>query len=138
MVPIVSQSAVGVDWTANNGTLLSAVNPAAAELPITNKVTSPVSRNPLTLGLSSNIPAGAKINGISLNLGGKSLATGPTLLGTKLVQGGSELAAKTVSLPTTQNYNGLMGVIAKAPDGGAWSIAKVNATSLVITPDVSG
>jgi len=138
MVPIVSQSAVGVDWTANSGTLLSAVNPAPAELPVTNKVTSPVSRNPLTLGLSANIPAGAKINGVSLNLGGKSLATGPTLLGTKLVQGGSELAAKTVSLPMAQNYSGLMGVVAKAPDGADWTIAKVNATSLVITPDVSG
>lgn len=138
LVPIVGSAAVGPNWTTNAGTLLAALNPASGEQPNTNKATSPLTRDALTVTLSTNIPAGAVINGVEFNFGGKSLATGNTLVASKLVMGGSEKVGPTVSVPTAQSYTNPIGLFPKAPDGSDWTNAALNATKLVITPDVSG
>lgn len=135
--PITLDSATSADWTTtpSNATLLEALNEPGA-IP-TAKIATSVSQAPITASLKANMPAGTIVNAIELMGGGRSTTASPTKIAAKVALAGTELAGLTPSAPTTNYVYSLgFGVFHKAPGGAPWTNASIDATDLILTPDV--
>lgn len=133
LIPITIDQASG-PWVSDDGltdikTTLNAPYPATATL------VSPGDKTPLTLSLNAAIPDGYKVNGVSLWLGAKSLGDVPSNTKVEVKQGGQTLAPVVVAVPRVMTYGQPISQLNQAPDGGAWTAAKLDQTTLVITPD---
>lgn len=135
LAPITLDACSAPNWSYTSGSALAALS-TPGEDPTVNKATSPLTKDVLTAGLHATIETGAVIEAIVLNMGGKSLAAGTTTLGAKLKSGSDELALPDVVLPITQSVAIGLAIASKAPNGAAWTPALLEATDLVITPDI--
>lgn len=135
LYPLYTDDVQGPGWTATTGgqTLIQSLT---APLPATGRINSPVDKTPLQMSLKCDAPPGSRVTGISLAIGGVGLGDAPTTAKMELIQGGQTSQAKFVTLPRgTPGYGALMGTYAKAPDGLAWDLAKLDATTVKLTPD---
>lgn len=138
VAPINFDSVTSPDWTPNSGSsLLAALNNASGEVPTTNYVQSAASKGDLTANLNTPGLAAGKIWGIQMTMAGKSLEAGSVLVGAKLKNGSAQVTAPNQSF-TVAGGNLNLGIFHKAPDGTDWDITKLNATDLVVTPDITG
>lgn len=104
-------------------------------LPTLATLTSPTNKNPLTASLKADIPAGSRVNGVVLNMAARGMGDTPTPVKVEISQGGTNLAAKQVNVPVTLTYGIPLLNLTKAPDGTPWTAAKIDATTVKLTPD---
>lgn len=133
LLPIYVDQATG-PWVGDDGATdlkatLNAIPPASAQ------VVSPTSKEALTLSLNCAVPDGHKVNAISLNLAGKSLGDTVTKTRVELTQGGVTLAPVNITTPRTLAYGQKIASLTLAPDGGPWTAAKIDQTTIVLRPD---
>lgn len=133
LIPLYIDQATG-SWVSDDGltdlkATLNAPYPAGATL------VSPATKDPLTLSLNAAIPDGYKVNGVSLWMGGKSLGDIPSNAKVEIKQGGQTLAPVVIAVPRALSYGQQIAQLGAAPDGGVWTAAKLDQTTLVITPD---
>lgn len=133
MLPIYVDQATG-PWVGDDGATdlkatLNAVPPASAQ------VVSPTTKEALTLSLNCSVPDGHKINSINLNLSGKSVGDVPTKTRVELTQGGVTLAPVNITTPRALTYGQKIASLTLAPDGGPWTAAKIDQTTIVLRPD---
>lgn len=135
MFPITTDSADGAGWTPSaGGTAMDTLN---APLPATPYVLSPVDKTPLVTSLKTTAPPGSRVNGISLVISGTSAGDSPSTSKIEISQGGSNAPVKFVPVAKTGTYGASLGVYPKAPDGTLWDLAKLDATTLKLTPDTA-
>jgi hypothetical protein len=135
MYPVQVDAAAGAGWVAaGGGTIVDTLN---APYPSSNAVTSAADKTPLDTSLKHSIPVGFRINGVQLAIAGASLGDAASSTKVELTQGGTTLAAKFVSSPTGAATVAPVGLYTKAPDGTAWSLAKLDATAVKLTPDTA-
>lgn len=135
MYPIQVDSAVGAGWTPSaGGTVLDTLNAAP---PAAAFVTSPPDKTPLVSSLKHSIPDGSRIAGIQLMLTGQSLGDAASVEKVEVSQNGTTLAPIFASVPKAAQATAALGVYSKAPDGTLWSLAKLDATAVKLTPDTS-
>lgn len=135
MYPVQLDAAAGAGWVAaGGGTIVDTLN---APYPASNTVTSAADKTPLDTSLKHSIPAGSRISAVQLAITGNSLGDATSSSKLELTQGGTTLAAKFVSSPTGPASVAPVGLYTKAPDGTAWSLAKLDATAVKLTPDSS-
>jgi hypothetical protein len=106
-----------------------------AALPASTYVTSPNDKTPLVTSLKTTAPVGSRVSAVSLSLSGTSTGDGASTSKVELTQGGTTLPAKFVPVAKTITYGAPIGLYLKAPDGGDWDLAKIDATTLKLTPD---
>jgi hypothetical protein len=136
LLPIYTDSVVATDYVKSDEakTPLQILN---TPLPTLATLTSPANKNPLTASLKADIPAGARLNGVILNMAGRGLGDAPSPVVVEVSQGGTTLPVKQVNVPTTMTYGIQMAALTKAPDGTPWSAAKLDATTIKLTPDTT-
>lgn len=133
MFPVFLDAADGTGWTAlGAATPLDVLNTALPGNPYT---TSPADKTPLVTSLKTNAPAGSRVSAVSLSLSGASLGDGASTSKVEISQGGQTIPAKFVSVQKAITYGQPIGLFTKAPDGGNWDLAKLDATALKLTPD---
>jgi len=135
--PVTLDSATGSGWTTtpSSATLLEALSEPGT-VPTAKIATSDTSKGPITASLKATVPAGVSIAAIEMVAGARSATTGTTKLGAKLSLGGTDLAGLTPSIaPTNYSYNVGLGIFHKNPQGANWTVADIDATNLVLTPD---
>lgn len=133
LFPIILDAADGAGWTASGAaTPLDVLNTALPSNPYT---TSPADKTPLVTSLKTTAPAGSRINAISLSLSGTSVGDGPSTSKVEISQGGQAVPAKFPVVQRTTTYGAPIGLFPKAPDGTSWDLAKIDATTLKLTPD---
>jgi hypothetical protein len=131
--PVQVDAASGAGWVAaGGGTIVDTLN---APYPSANAVTSAADKTPLDTSLKHDIPAGFRIAAVKLDISGASLGDAASTSKVELTQGGTTLAAKFVSSPTGAASVSPVGLYTKAPDGADWSLAKLDATAVKLTPD---
>jgi hypothetical protein len=135
MYPITLDAAAGAGWTPSaGGTALDTIN---AALPAAPYVTSPADKTPLVTSLKTTAPDGTHVNGVSLLLSGTSTGDAASVSKIEISQGGSNAPVKFIPVARTVTYGAQIGIYPKAPDGTVWDIAKIDATTLKLTPDTS-
>jgi len=135
MYPVTLDAATGAGWTAaGGGTIMDTLN---APLPATNAVTSATDKTPLDTSLKHSIPAGSRIAAVKLSLTGRSLGDAASSSKVEVTQGGTTLAAKFPTSPNTAQAASQISLLTKAPDGATWTLAKLDATAVKLTPDTS-
>lgn len=133
LFPVFLDAADGAGWTATGAaTPMDVLNTTMPGNPYT---TSPADKTPLVTSLKTSAPAGSRVNAVSLSLSGTSIGDGPSTSKIELTQGGQTLTPKFVPVARTITYGAPIGLFLKAPDGGAWDLAKIDATTLKLTPD---
>lgn len=133
--PISIDSAAGVDWTASDGGgLLATLNTPIETAGAT--ITSGASKAALTASLSSTVPAGAIVEGISLFAASK-VDVISSLTNVKLVNGAKSIDGGSKAFTTTLKYGNPLGAFARDPSGARWTAASIDSTSVVLTPDVA-
>lgn len=135
--PITLDSAVSADWvTTPGGTPLLEALSEAGTIP-TAKIATSVSNAPITASLKATLPAGTVVNAIELMGGGRSSVATPTRVAAKISSGGTDVVGLTPTAPITNYIYSLgFGVFHKAPNGTIWNNASIDATDLILTPDV--
>lgn len=92
------------------------------------------SNDNLTLGISNNYAQGYKILAMDFRLAART-PNAPASLTSTISQDGSNQSLGNLSISdVSMNYGRRLGLLTKAPDGGAWSPAKISATTIVLTP----
>ena len=133
MFPVFLDAADGAGWTAlGAATPMDVLNTA---LPANPYTTSPTDKTPLTTSLKTSAPVGSRVNAVSLSLSGTSIGDAASTQKVELTQGGTTLSPKFVPVAKTITYGAPIGLFVKAPDGTAWDLAKIDATTLKLTPD---
>lgn len=133
--PVQLDVATGAGWTAaGGGTIMDTLN---APYPATNAVLSPTDKTPLDTSLKHSIPPGSRINGVQLAITGISMGDANSTSKVEITQGGTTLPAKFAASPTLAAAVTPIGVFPKAPDGTTWSLAKLDATAVKLTPDTA-
>ena len=133
MFPIILDAADGAGWTASGAaTPLDVLNTALPGNPYTS---SPADKTPLVTSLKTTAPLGSRVNAVSLSLSGTSVGDGPSTSKIELSQGGQTLTPKFVVVQRAITYAAPIGIFPKAPDGATWDLAKIDATTLKLTPD---
>ena len=88
----------------------------------------------MTVGLATSYTSGKKIHAMDFRLAAKT-PNSPATLTSVLQQGANNLAFGQMTLGDgNMNYGRRLGLSAVAPDGGAWTTAKIGNSSLVLTP----
>lgn len=133
--PVQLDVASGAGWiAAGGGTIMDTLN---APFPSANAVLSPSDKTPLDTSLKHSIPAGSRINAVQLAVTGVSMGDASSTSKIEITQGGTTLPAKFVNSPTAAAAVTPVGLFQKAPDGTAWSLAKLDATAVKLTPDTA-
>jgi len=139
VVPVTFDTVDGSDWTTTpNGTsLLTAVSEPGSD-PTAKYATSNInSKGPLTASMIATIPAGKNVAAIEMIATVQSNGSAAVNNATKLKKGTDEVAGSFLSAPSgSWNFNASLGVFHKAPGGQNWTNATIDATSVVLTPDV--
>lgn len=133
LAPIASVS--GSEYTLNSAATLQAGVTTALQNPptATPSVTSPADKQALAVQLGT--VSGTKVFAVqgqaSLGLGSAN-----TTVAASLVQTGQTPAALGTfpALAASMQYNRRFGIARQAPDGGAWTAAKLAATQYLLTP----
>jgi hypothetical protein len=135
MYPITLDAAAGAGWTPSaGGTVQDTIN---AALPAAPYVASPADKTPLVTSLKTTAPDGTRVNAVSLLLSGTSTGDAASISKIEISQGGSNAPVKFIPVGRTTTYGAQIGIYPKAPDGTMWDIAKIDATTLKLTPDTS-
>jgi hypothetical protein len=126
----------GTDWTLNSAAdLPTALTTALQNPPVTApSASAPANNQPVTANLSTSVAANVPIIAVQpqLTLIGDSASNS---IDVSFSQASNTLAAgKIVVPPNTNLFNQKWGVQRKAPDGGLWTPAKINASSAILTP----
>lgn len=139
VVPVTFDSMDGSDWTTTPGgiSLLTAVSEPGTD-PTAKYATSNINtKGPLTGSMTATIIAGKNVAAIELIATVQSNGTAAVNNATKLKKGTDEVVGNFIQAPSgSWNLNGSLGVFHKAPGGQNWSAATIDATSVVLTPDV--
>lgn len=129
-----SVGSVTGDMEQTSGVLNSAYqNPPLASPALTNAP----SKDPLTIALSTSYTSGKTILAVDFRVAAQP-NNSPASLATALQLGGNNvlLGTGTYSFQdSAMNYGRRLGLAKNAPDGGAWTTAKISATSLILTPN---
>lgn len=136
--PITFDAVTGPDWTTtpSSASLLTAISEPGA-VPTANIATSALTKGLLTASMKATLPGGVSVSAIQVTGGVSSPSGSATNCGTKLKNGSNELQGKTLQAPLgTYNYDADLGIFHKAPDGTQWNNASIDATDLILTPDV--
>jgi hypothetical protein len=137
--PVTFDVATGADWTTTPGgtALLTAISEPGT-VPTAKIATSNAStKGDLTASLKATIPAGSTVVAIELTAGASSASGATVNSNTKLKSGSNVIAGSAVNAPSgSYNYNNSLGVFHKNPAGTAWDNASIDATDLILTPDV--
>lgn len=139
VAPVTFDSATGADWTTTpGGTALVDAISETGTVPTAKIATSNVvTKGNLTASLKSTIPGGSSVVAIELTAGASSASGATVNASAKLKSGSNELIGGFVNAPNgSYNYNNSLGVFHKNPAGGAWDNASIDATDLILTPDV--
>ena len=136
LIPIYLDEVTATDYVKSDEakTPLQILN---TPLPTLATLTSPTSKNPMTVSLKADIPAGSRINGVFLNMSARGMGDAASPVKVEISQGGTDLAAKQVNIPTTLTYGVPLATLVKAPDGTPWTSAKLDATTVKLTPDTT-
>lgn len=126
----------GSEWVLNSATdLPTALNTALQNPPITTpSASSPADNQALSMNLGTAVAAGINILALQPQM---TLITDGlnNTLDLAIKQSINTIDAGPQTLPAaTTTYNQRMAIQRVAPDGGTWSVSKVNATSVVLTP----
>lgn len=134
--PVTVDVVEDTNWAASNGdTLLGALNtPFTALSEATPTIDSPVSAvaQSVTIGLTATVEDNTVIEAVKLLISAKD-----TITPSKTVKGSLKLGSTTVNgnnllLTTAMQPNKSLGCFSKAPDGTAWTIAKVNQATAIV------
>lgn len=132
--PLNMLTASGNGWTASTGTPLSALTTAiSTSSPSTPNVASASDGTPLVTTFGSGTDAGAKINGVLLIAGGqRNPGTGTMMRNTlsDAAQPPNTLQANLQFPAGAFQYGRKLAWWPTAPDGGAWTSAKIAACSM--------
>lgn len=133
LIPLYLDQSSG-PWVSDDGLtdLKATLN---APYPATAVLVSPGTKEPLTLSLNAAIPDGYKVNGVQLMVGAKSLGDVPSNTKFEIKQGGQTVTPPLLAIPRTMTYGQQVAQLPQAPDGGVWTAAKLDQTTIVITPD---
>ena len=140
VVQLNPNSAVGQDWVSSDGkTLLEDikapyVSPASMTAPT---ITSPTSLTPLEMAFDPIADVNATIIGVGMVLDSMRLPTSQTAVNVSLKNGQAATSLGDLSYANDLLTYQASPVSAKAPDGTAWSFAKLSATKIVLTPKSS-
>lgn len=134
--PAVLSNIAGAGWTLNSAAdLPTALTTVLQNPPITTpSASAPANNQPVTANLSTSVSANAPIIAVQpqLTLIGDAAAN---LIDVSFSQASNTLdAGKIIVSPNTNLFNQKWGAQRKAPDGGLWTPAKINATSAILTP----
>lgn len=135
LVPVYVDDVTGADNYAKSDSAKTPLQHLNTALPTVTTLTSPTTKDPITVSLKADIPTGARILALDLNYSGRSTGDSRSPVKAEISQGGVTLAAKQTYVATTMTYGVPLAVLAKAPDGGLWTAAKIDATSVKLTPD---
>jgi hypothetical protein len=135
VVPLTPNSAVGQDWVSSDGkTLLEDLKApyvdAASILAPT--ITSPGILAPLEVAFNPLADTNAIILGVSVTLDSKRLPTSQTAVNVSLKNGTDVSSVGDIGYASDNLSYSVTPVAQKAPDGTAWTQAKLAATSLVL------
>ena len=134
VVPVYPDVVTGTGWNSTDGQPLLDTLKAPLDKATPGFVTNSVGASPLDVSLHSEVPSNYKIEMLQVQFGAKSDSTIGTT--SARVKTGSSLSpAVTRSINPTVKYGLDVALLPKAPDGAAWTNAKIDATSLVITPE---
>lgn len=136
--PIRQKDTLGADWTPPASTTLAE---SLNTLSLAGKETTPVITNagtaPVTPLVSNLLVSSQNITNIVavsfIGTAQDSVAPAKTL-NSKLTLAGTDAAGIPIPLTTTQVPGKRIGVFDKAPDGTAWTLAKLQQTTLTVTP----
>lgn len=134
VMPITPDAAAGTGWNSTDGQPLLDTLKAPLDKANPGFVTNSVGASPLEISLHSEVPSNYKIEMVQVQFGAKSDSTIGTT-SARLKTGSSQSTAVTRSINPTVKYGLDVALLSKAPDGAAWTNAKIDATSLVITPE---
>jgi len=135
MFPISLDAAAGAGWVTSGGA--SITDTLNTLLPANPYATSPGDRTPLVTSLKSTVPVGSRVNAVSLSLSGTSTGDTASTSKVELTQNSVTSPAKFPVTPQALTYGTPIGLFPKAPDGTAWDLTKIDATTLKLTPDTS-
>jgi hypothetical protein len=97
-------------------------------------IASALTNDPMTVPFSSTAFTG-KCLAVDFRLAAKA-SNNPVSMAAQLTQGSNNQALTTQQFPdTSMNFGRRLGLQQTAPDGGVWTPAKINATSLTLTPN---
>jgi hypothetical protein len=134
LFPITLDAAAGAGWTPSSGTLLDVLN---AALPANPTATSPSDKTPLVTSLKTSAPEGSRVTAVSLSLSGTSSGDGASTSKVEITQNSQSFSPKFPVVAKTTTYGAPIGIFPKAPDGTSWDLAKIDATTLKLTPDTA-
>jgi hypothetical protein len=134
--PAALSNIAGAGWTLNSAAdLPTAITTALQNPPVTTpSASAPANNQPVTANMSTGVSANTPIIAVQpqLTLIGDSASNS---IDVSFSQASNTLdAGKIVVSPNTNLYNQKWGVQRKAPDGGLWTPAKINAASAILTP----
>jgi len=123
-------------WTSSNGNVQGVLNTTigGGGTDLTAPLLTGSANNPLEIGLK--LPAGIGLDTIraTVSYASAGLSTGVgASLGAQLKSGSSVIPGKSMALADTIKHGVILAIGEKAPDGGAWNKAKLEATKLVLT-----
>lgn len=135
VVPVSIDAASATDWTTTDSSpLLTTINAATSIVSPALAVSGP-SKTPLNLSLKANIPAGGQVEGLMM-LGSLKADSASLFVGSSISGGGSSTPVKTFQPGTTLKYGNMVSLFPRAPDGSRWTNANIDATSVLVTPDL--
>lgn len=135
VVPVVIDEASGANWAASDGgSILNALK-AAPETANPALVSNTSSAGDLAIGLSiPALGANQRIIGVQVQVAAKGSAAGN--VGVSAKQGANVTGKRSVAVTGTLQYGLPNRPWTRAPDGTPWTKTNVDATSVLITPDM--
>ena len=135
VLPVVLDEAAGTNWTTSDGSAILTALKAAPETANPTLVNNSAGVGDLAVGLS--IPAlgnNQRIIGVQMQVAAKGSAAGNVGLSAK--QGSNATTKRGIPVTTTLQYGLPNRPWTRAPDGTPWTKTNVDATSVLITPDM--
>lgn len=123
-------------WTSSTGDVQAVLNKTVdgGGTSLTAPVLNGTANNPLEVGLKLPSAIGLDAVRATVTYASAGLSTGVgATLGAQLKSGSNVVAGKSMNLADTIKHGVLLAVGEKAPDGTAWTKAKLEATKLVLT-----
>lgn len=141
VAPITLADVVAPDWTPSSGqTLLSALNTGivSSATQATPLVTSGAAGTALEATLQTSIQAADVVLAVDLSLIAKNTTAAAGSVDAEIECNGVSSVPRRTLLATSMTHNVRIGAFEKAPDGTAWTKAKIQQTTVKISPVTGG
>lgn len=124
-----------VGYIASTGTVQSVLDTEVVPAtPDTPTIMSPVDNTPLRIGLSLDNPDIHEVSAVTVMPAVSRPGGSSTVANFLLEEGGQTTPSRQLIPGTTLVHNQRLAAFEKAPDGGAWTIEKLNNSKLRLTP----